>query len=29
MTAAKLGERERAYTRAWTQIIKAKGFGPT
>jgi tripartite-type tricarboxylate transporter receptor subunit TctC len=29
MTAARLGERERAYTHAWTQIIKAKGFGPT
>jgi tripartite-type tricarboxylate transporter receptor subunit TctC len=28
MTAAKLGERERAYTQAWAQIIKAKGFGP-
>jgi tripartite-type tricarboxylate transporter receptor subunit TctC len=28
MTSAKLGERERAYTAAWTQIIKAKGFAP-
>lgn len=28
MTAQKLGEREKAYTRAWGQIIKAKGFAP-
>jgi tripartite-type tricarboxylate transporter receptor subunit TctC len=28
MSAAKLGERERAYTKAWAQIIKAKGFAP-
>lgn len=28
MTAAQLGERERAYTAAWAQIIKAKGFAP-
>jgi tripartite-type tricarboxylate transporter receptor subunit TctC len=28
MTAQKLGERERAYTRAWAKIIKEKGFGP-
>ena len=28
MNAAKLGEREKAYTHAWTQIIKAKGFAP-
>lgn len=28
MTAAQLGERERAYAAAWAQIIKAKGFAP-
>jgi tripartite-type tricarboxylate transporter receptor subunit TctC len=28
MSAQQLGERERAYTRAWTQIIKSKGFAP-
>jgi tripartite-type tricarboxylate transporter receptor subunit TctC len=28
MAAAKLGDRERAYTQAWAQIIKAKGFAP-
>lgn len=28
MTAAQLGERERAYTRVWADIIKAKGFAP-
>jgi tripartite-type tricarboxylate transporter receptor subunit TctC len=28
MTAARLGERERAYTQAWARIIKVKGFGP-
>jgi tripartite-type tricarboxylate transporter receptor subunit TctC len=27
MPAARLGEREHAYTQAWAQIIKAKGFG--
>jgi tripartite-type tricarboxylate transporter receptor subunit TctC len=28
MTAAKLGEREKAYTSAWAKIIKDKGFAP-
>jgi tripartite-type tricarboxylate transporter receptor subunit TctC len=28
MNARQLGERERAYTAAWTQIIRAKGFAP-
>jgi tripartite-type tricarboxylate transporter receptor subunit TctC len=28
MSAKQLGERERAYTAAWTQIIRAKGFAP-
>jgi len=29
MTAAQLGERERAYTRVWSEIIKTKGFAPS
>jgi tripartite-type tricarboxylate transporter receptor subunit TctC len=28
MPAQVLGARERAYTAAWTQIIKSKGFAP-
>ena len=28
MSARQLGERERAYTATWTQIIRTKGFGP-
>jgi tripartite-type tricarboxylate transporter receptor subunit TctC len=28
MSAKELGDRERAYTAAWTQIIQAKGFAP-
>lgn len=28
MTAAQLGEREKAYTAAWAKIIKEKGFAP-
>ena len=28
MSAAQLGERERAYTSVWTQIIRSKGFAP-
>lgn len=28
MTAAQLGERERAYTQTWARIIKEKGFAP-
>lgn len=28
MSAQQLGERERAYTRVWTEIIKARGFAP-
>ncbi len=28
MSAKQLGERERAYTAVWTQIIKSKGFAP-
>jgi len=28
MSAQQLGERERAYTAAWTQIIRTKGFAP-
>lgn len=28
MSARQLGERERAYTATWTQIIRSKGFVP-
>ena len=28
MSARQLGERERAYTATWTQIIRSKGFAP-
>ena len=28
MSTTQLGERERAYTRVWAEIIKAKGFAP-
>jgi tripartite-type tricarboxylate transporter receptor subunit TctC len=28
MSAKQLGERERAYTAVWTQIIRTKGFAP-
>lgn len=28
MSAQQLGERERAYTRVWTEIIKSRGFAP-